>query len=165
VIGGLPALMVTVPEFGECRHGGGGETCTPSVGTGLSLRSPRIEPVTECVSVCIQSPCPDEGAQRERDVVRRGFKGLDGGGARWPRPRNGGSGAGERGPAVSGHGSVTPTPCGALMLTLAAAGLGFEEIARLRRTDVTAERDALVLRVREGWVRVTAESGGEPVAV
>ncbi|MBC2644522.1 hypothetical protein H5400_37845 [Rhodococcus wratislaviensis] len=54
----------------------------------------------------------------------------------------------------------------ALILTLAAAGLGFEEIARLRRTDVTVERDALVLRTREeNWVRVTAESGVEPTAV
>ncbi|WP_241032071.1 hypothetical protein [Rhodococcus pseudokoreensis] len=38
----------------------------------------------------------------------------------------------------------------ALILTLAAAGLGFEQIARLRRTDVTAEDDALVVRVGEG---------------
>ncbi|MFV9454926.1 hypothetical protein ACNJ7E_15970 [Rhodococcus sp. NM-2] len=53
----------------------------------------------------------------------------------------------------------------ALLLTLAAAGLGFEEIARLRRTDVTTERDALVLGAGEGWVRVTAESGVEPIAV
>ncbi|MFC9357492.1 hypothetical protein ACFTZB_13090 [Rhodococcus sp. NPDC057014] len=53
----------------------------------------------------------------------------------------------------------------ALILTLAAAGLGFEEIARLRRTDITAERDALVLRAAEGWVRVTARSGVEPVVV
>lgn len=54
----------------------------------------------------------------------------------------------------------------ALLLTLAAAGLGFEEIARLRRTDITAERDTLVLRAgEEDWVRVTAESGVEPTAV
>lgn len=53
----------------------------------------------------------------------------------------------------------------AFLLTLAAAGLGFEEIARLRRIDVTAERDALVLRVGEDWVRVTAEYGAESVDV
>ncbi|MFE7423312.1 hypothetical protein [Rhodococcus sp. NPDC057529] len=53
----------------------------------------------------------------------------------------------------------------ALLLTLAAAGLGFEEIARLRRTDVTTERDTLVVKAGEGWVRVTAESGVEPIAV
>ena len=54
----------------------------------------------------------------------------------------------------------------ALLLILAAAGLGFEEIARLRRTDVTVERDALVLRTGDdNWVRVTAESGVEPTAV
>ncbi|MFD7008021.1 hypothetical protein [Rhodococcus jostii] len=53
----------------------------------------------------------------------------------------------------------------ALILALAAAGLSFEEIARLRRTDITAERDALVVKAGEGWVRVTAESGVEPVAV
>ncbi|WP_370185233.1 hypothetical protein [Rhodococcus wratislaviensis] len=53
----------------------------------------------------------------------------------------------------------------ALLLTLAAAGLGFEEIARLRCTDVTAERDALVVKVGEGWVHVTASSGVEPVVV
>ncbi|QYB07713.1 hypothetical protein I1A62_26250 [Rhodococcus sp. USK10] len=53
----------------------------------------------------------------------------------------------------------------ALILTLAAAGLSFEEIARLRRTDVTTERDALVVKAGEGWVRITAESGVEPIAV
>ena len=53
----------------------------------------------------------------------------------------------------------------ALLLALAAAGLSFEEIARLRRTDVTTERDALVVKAGEGWVRVTAESGVEPTAV
>ncbi|MFC9362716.1 hypothetical protein ACFTZB_39840 [Rhodococcus sp. NPDC057014] len=53
----------------------------------------------------------------------------------------------------------------ALLLTLAAAGLGFEEIARLRRTDVTTEHDELVVRAGEGWVRVTAKSDVEPVAV
>ncbi|MFC9358718.1 hypothetical protein ACFTZB_19380 [Rhodococcus sp. NPDC057014] len=53
----------------------------------------------------------------------------------------------------------------ALILTLAAAGLSFEEIARLRRTDITAERDALVVRVGESWVCVDAESGIEPIAV
>ncbi|MGW5153226.1 hypothetical protein [Rhodococcus koreensis] len=53
----------------------------------------------------------------------------------------------------------------ALLLTLAAAGPGFEEIARLRRTDVTAERGALVVKAGEGWVRVTTESGVEPVVV
>ncbi len=53
----------------------------------------------------------------------------------------------------------------ALLLTLAATGLGFEEIARLRRTDVTTERDALVVKAGEGWVRVATESGVEPVVV
>ncbi|MGW4336419.1 hypothetical protein ACWEK5_26935 [Rhodococcus koreensis] len=52
----------------------------------------------------------------------------------------------------------------ALILTLAAAGLSFEEIARLHRTDVTIERDALVVKAGEAWVRVTAESGVEPTA-
>ena len=45
------------------------------VATGLSLRPPRIEPVTVRVPARIQSPCPDEGAQREQDVMRRGFRG------------------------------------------------------------------------------------------
>ena len=53
----------------------------------------------------------------------------------------------------------------ALLLTLAAAGLSFEEIARLRRTDITTEPDALVLKAGEGWARVTAEFGVEPIAV
>ena len=44
----------------------------------------------------------------------------------------------------------------ALILTLAAAGVGFEEIARLRRIDVTAENDALVVRVGEAWLRIPA---------
>ncbi|MBV6759942.1 hypothetical protein [Rhodococcus opacus] len=44
----------------------------------------------------------------------------------------------------------------ALILTLAAAGLGFEEIARLRRSDVTAESDALVVRAGENWLRIPA---------
>ena len=45
----------------------------------------------------------------------------------------------------------------ALILTLAAAGLSFEQIARLRRTDVTAEDDALVVRVGEAWLRIPIE--------
>ncbi|MDH6291997.1 hypothetical protein [Rhodococcus opacus] len=53
----------------------------------------------------------------------------------------------------------------ALLLTLAASGLGFEQIARLRRTDVTAEHNSLVLKAGEGWVRVTADSGVEPIVV
>jgi hypothetical protein len=52
----------------------------------------------------------------------------------------------------------------ALLLTLAAAGLGFEQIARLRRTDVTTEHDELVVRVGEGWARI-ASSEANPAAV
>ncbi|MGV9868388.1 hypothetical protein [Rhodococcus koreensis] len=52
----------------------------------------------------------------------------------------------------------------ALLLTLAAAGLSFEEIARLRRTDVTTEHDGLVVRAGEGWARVSS-SGANPAAV
>ncbi|MFV9454457.1 hypothetical protein ACNJ7E_13495 [Rhodococcus sp. NM-2] len=51
-----------------------------------------------------------------------------------------------------------------LILALAAAGLGFEQIARLRRTDVTAEHDSLAVQLGENWIRVTAESGVEPTA-
>ena len=35
----------------------------------------RIEPVTERVPARIQSPRPDQTAQREQDVMRRGFRG------------------------------------------------------------------------------------------
>ncbi|MCQ4121013.1 hypothetical protein [Rhodococcus tibetensis] len=52
----------------------------------------------------------------------------------------------------------------ALLLTLAGAGLSFEQIARLRHTDVTAEHDALAVQVGENWIRVTVESGVEPTA-
>ncbi|MFE5708195.1 hypothetical protein [Rhodococcus koreensis] len=79
--------------------------------------------------------------------------------------------AGERVAQVVPRIPITGWPGGlfgrrdALLLTLAAAGLGFEEIARLRRTDVTTERDALVVKAGEAWVRVTAEAGVEPIAV
>ncbi|MFD9668898.1 hypothetical protein ACFWAY_46300 [Rhodococcus sp. NPDC059968] len=49
----------------------------------------------------------------------------------------------------------------ALILTLATAGLGFEQIARLRRTDVTTDHDGLVVRAGEGWARI-ASSGANP---
>ncbi|PBC39427.1 hypothetical protein CJ179_35970 [Rhodococcus sp. ACS1] len=52
----------------------------------------------------------------------------------------------------------------ALVLTLAAAGLGFEQIARLRRADVTSEHDELVVRVGEGWARIAA-GGANPAVV
>ncbi|KAF0957176.1 hypothetical protein MLGJGCBP_07891 [Rhodococcus sp. T7] len=45
----------------------------------------------------------------------------------------------------------------ALILTLAAAGVSFEQIARLRRTDIITEDDALMVRVAETWLRIPTE--------
>ncbi|MFD7010640.1 hypothetical protein [Rhodococcus jostii] len=55
---------------------------------------------------------------------------------------------------------VTSWPTGlfgrrdALLLTLVAAGVGFEQIARLRRADITVESDALVINTGGAWVRL-----------
>ncbi|EID76970.1 MULTISPECIES: hypothetical protein [Rhodococcus] len=50
----------------------------------------------------------------------------------------------------------------ALILTLMAGGLGYEDIARLRRADLTAEDEALIVRVEDRWTRI--QDGGGPVS-
>ncbi|MFE7419970.1 hypothetical protein [Rhodococcus sp. NPDC057529] len=55
---------------------------------------------------------------------------------------------------------VTGWPAGlfgrrdALILALVAAGLGFEQIARLSRGDITVESEALVINTGDAWIRV-----------
>ena len=53
----------------------------------------------------------------------------------------------------------------ALILTLVVGGLGFEDIAGLRRTDLTADDAALVVRVGERWIRIPDGSDGPVSAV
>ncbi|EHI41395.1 hypothetical protein OPAG_08215 [Rhodococcus opacus PD630] len=52
----------------------------------------------------------------------------------------------------------------ALLLTLASAGLGFEQIARVCRSDITVEGNALVVRMGESWIRIPP-SGTNPTGV
>jgi hypothetical protein len=55
----------------------------------------------------------------------------------------------------------------ALILTLVASGLGYEDITRLRRTDLTTEEEALVVRVGERWIRIPdgSDDPGSAVAM
>lgn len=76
---------------------------------------------------------------------------------------------------MRGSGSRTSRPRGgragcsvgrdALILILVAGGLGFEDITRLCRTDLTTEDEALVVRVRERWTRIPDHGGGPVSAV
>ncbi|WP_213571415.1 hypothetical protein [Rhodococcus sp. USK13] len=53
----------------------------------------------------------------------------------------------------------------ALILTLVSGGLGFEDITRLRRTDLTTEDEALMVRVGERWLRIPDDGVGAVSAV